>query len=384
MRIGYPVLFLIPFLAAPVVGETGASEPAPVRKDKLEQEIARLTAERARLLREEQGVLDRLEVLAADARLLDAKIERIAIQQQASSSELDALQEQISVGESQLAQSRERLRRTVLLLHRLGPLGRLRPLLDAPDADRLAAGLRLAHELTVEKKRQTTVIRDRLSALTELTDEAKARGQQLQQLAAQAQQARRRLSQIIRSRQQLLADLRTQRDVRTQAIAELARGAEQLARLTGIGESPARLDLDVRKFRRLLPMPVAGQVVTPYGEHRDRRFGTVLPHPGWDIDASFGAEVRAIFDAEIAWTGWLRAYGLVIVLDHGQGVHSVVSHLSAVLVEERERIEQGQVVGLVGDTGSLRGPYLYFEMRENGRAVDPSMWVDRSRPVTAP
>jgi septal ring factor EnvC (AmiA/AmiB activator) len=147
--------------------------------------------------------------------------------------------------------------------------------------------------------------------------------------------------------------------------------------MLGGQRAPADVRLDVKRFRGLLPMPAAGDVAVPFGDRRDPRFGTVLPHHGWDVAAGFGEPVFAVFDGRVVWAAWFRGYGLMVVLDHGGGVHSVYGHLSVIAVAQGDDVAKGQPLGRVGDTGPLGGASLYFEMREAGRATDPAAWIAR-------
>ncbi len=105
------------------------------------------------------------------------------------------------------------------------------------------------------------------------------------------------------------------------------------------------------------------------------RFRTVVPHPGLDIAAPEGSDIRAVFDGTVLYAAWLHGYGLTVLVDHGHGVVSVYAHASVLLVEQGETVVRGQVLGKVGDTGSLEGPLLYFELRVEGRPVDPVAWL---------
>ena len=99
-----------------------------------------------------------------------------------------------------------------------------------------------------------------------------------------------------------------------------------------------------------------------------------MPHPGLDIDGRAGADIRCIFDGRVVFSSWMRGYGLTAIVDHGGGFLSVYAHASVLLVEAGERVVRGQSLGKIGDTGSLRGPFLYFELRVDGEPTDPERW----------
>jgi septal ring factor EnvC (AmiA/AmiB activator) len=126
---------------------------------------------------------------------------------------------------------------------------------------------------------------------------------------------------------------------------------------------------------RRLPWPVNGQVLTHFGVQRHPQFGTVVYRRGIDIAAKNGDNVRAVNGGQVAYADWYRGYGRLVIIDHGSGLYTLYGHLSRLDVNGGDRVIQGQVIGLAGDTGSLKGPKLYFEMRRDGEAVDPLAWL---------
>ncbi|HKQ60142.1 MAG TPA: peptidoglycan DD-metalloendopeptidase family protein, partial [Candidatus Polarisedimenticolaceae bacterium] len=163
---------------------------------------------------------------------------------------------------------------------------------------------------------------------------------------------------------------------RQDAIGELSAAAAGLGRLVGtLPAAPSAPALDVHKFRGLLDWPAPGRVSAGFGPMVHPRFKTRLPHPGLDIDGAPGAAIRSVFDGRVVYSAWLRGYGLTAIVDHGGGVVSVYAHASALLVESGESVLRGQPLGAIGETGSLRGPYLYFELRVDGQPTDPAAWL---------
>jgi len=94
-----------------------------------------------------------------------------------------------------------------------------------------------------------------------------------------------------------------------------------------------------------------------------------------DIEAPEGTEFKAVYPGTVLYTGWFKGYGNMIILDHGHGYYTLYAHASAIQVREGETVRQGQVIGQVGETGSLAGPRLYFEVRSQGQPEDPQRWL---------
>ena len=115
--------------------------------------------------------------------------------------------------------------------------------------------------------------------------------------------------------------------------------------------------------------PVNGAVVSGYG----LRWGRL--HEGIDIAASTGTSIWAAAAGTVIYAGWLGGYGNLVVVDHGNGLSTAYAHASAILVAVGQTVSQGETLSLVGSTGNSSGPHLHFEVRVNGVAVDPLLYL---------
>jgi septal ring factor EnvC (AmiA/AmiB activator) len=128
-------------------------------------------------------------------------------------------------------------------------------------------------------------------------------------------------------------------------------------------------------LRGRLSWPADGRVVAEYGPQVNPRFGTKTFRNGIDIEASEGTNIAAVFPGQVVYTGWFRGYGNLIIVDHGGEYYTVYAHAADIRVTEGDEVKQGQIIGTVGDTGSLQGPRLYFEVRHEGKPQDPTQWL---------
>ena len=128
-------------------------------------------------------------------------------------------------------------------------------------------------------------------------------------------------------------------------------------------------------LRGRLPWPTEGRVVSAFGAQVHPRFGTRTFRNGVDIEAGEGRDVGAVFGGHVVYTGWFKGYGNLIILDHDNEYYTLYAHVADILVKEGDDVRQGQRIGTVGDTGSLEGPRLYFEVRYQGKPQDPEQWL---------
>jgi murein DD-endopeptidase MepM/ murein hydrolase activator NlpD len=122
-----------------------------------------------------------------------------------------------------------------------------------------------------------------------------------------------------------------------------------------------------------------GKIEVRFGRAVDPRFGTVTLQTGIDVRAPVGTPVRAVWDGRVAHAGWFKGFGNLLIVDHGDGVYSLMAHLDLLQKALGDTVRAGEEVGTVGETGSLKGPYLYFELRDGQRPIDPEPWLSRKR-----
>jgi len=118
--------------------------------------------------------------------------------------------------------------------------------------------------------------------------------------------------------------------------------------------------------------PVHGRVASRFGTHRGRR-----AHAGIDILAKLGTPVRAAAAGRVSYSGWMRGYGNVIIVEHERGLETRYAHLRRRHVRKGDRVERGRVIGEVGITGNATTPHLHFEVRERERATNPLARLER-------
>lgn len=121
--------------------------------------------------------------------------------------------------------------------------------------------------------------------------------------------------------------------------------------------------------------PVSGRTRAGFGRQIDKEFQTQTLRTGIEIAAPAGAPVSAVAPGKVLFAGWFRGYGQMVIVDHGAGDLSVSGYLDEVHVAAGDSVALGQPIGSVGETGSASGPGLYFEIRHDGKAVDPALWL---------
>jgi septal ring factor EnvC (AmiA/AmiB activator) len=188
-----------------------------------------------------------------------------------------------------------------------------------------------------------------------------------------------------RNKSEILSSVKQEKNVYEATLKDLEESSTNLWAMIKLAERekkaakkippPAREAFSAGSERNRFPWPVRGQLLTRFGVQRHPQFGTVVYRRGIDIAARIGDEVRVVHDGQVVYADWYKGYGRLVIVDHGEGLYSLYGHLSQLDVGGGDRVSRGQVVGLAGDTGSLKGSKLYFEVRRNGEAEDPLLWL---------
>ncbi len=267
---------------------------------------------------------------------------------------------------------------------RLGP--RLLTLYRAQKRDALGALLSSTDFATLMKRQRalkTLVRRDaaELEELAVLADSERAQTRRLERLEATAQRYVRALrveqavgqARLARFRD-LLLSVNAEQNRMSRVIADLEASEKELS--TMVSElQPTSTASGFRARKGHFPFPAKGVVEVGFGKVVNPRFNTVTVQKGIDVRAAAGSEVASIAPGTVVFAGWLKGYGNLVIIDHGGTYHSLYAHLGSLEVEVGNEVEEGVVLGQVGDTGSLKGPYLYFEIRKAGQAIDPQPWL---------
>ena len=203
--------------------------------------------------------------------------------------------------------------------------------------------------------------------------------------AAEHQKQTRLMSLEQSRRTRLLADIRKQKSLELAAIDALNRAAKDLERKitsmstakieTGPDKNTSQLSFSAHKG--LLIMPVNGKIINLYGRYKNPKYNITNFRSGIDIKADQGEPIRSVFKGKIIYSEWFKGYGNMIIIDHGNSYYTVYAHLEETFKAKGDTVDSGEVIATVGDTGSITGAKLYFEVRHHGKPMNPLKWLKK-------
>ncbi len=331
--------------------------------------------------REERGLLAAVEALDRASVALSREVRRARVVASTARAALRELEEQVEGASERLERTRSAMALRAVALYKAGDVGPVRVLFADGDLRDMLARVRALRLLL----RHDNELAARFQAETEVLADARARARAA---AAQRDAAVERLAERSaglsgerEAKRIVIAELAGDRARARAALGELETAARALEEaLATLRETPgprwgAREGGRFGGLRGKLEPPVSASIARDFGRVVDAQFRTETFRKGIDFDAPFGEPVRAVADGEVRYAGWFRGYGKVVILDHGDQYFTVSGHLDAIDVQLGDWVPAGELVGRSGDTGSLSGPLLYFEIRRGGEPLDPRRWL---------
>jgi septal ring factor EnvC (AmiA/AmiB activator) len=177
-----------------------------------------------------------------------------------------------------------------------------------------------------------------------------------------------------KEKSRILARIDADVDLRSQYLEEAQKDQKELADLTRKLKSNAHV-VDFETLRGKLMWPAKGKIVRHFGKEYDKLTKTETFSPGIEMAVSSGTQVLAAAGGTIVHAGYLRGYGNMVIIDHGNGWYTLYGHLSRISGALGDKIERGAVIGYSGETGSNLGPTLFFGIRHRDQSFDPVEWL---------
>lgn len=365
-RLAYVLSALALVLAGPAAAQGVKLDPADKQA---------LTQRYAAALQTELGLLKALDQIDRDAAELDGQIVRLSVDRAKATDAMQAAELRRATAELELARMREAVQDRLRAFLRVRALPALRFALSAADFETSVIKDRLLRRLLAADRKRLSEYRDRLVDLERLTRERDAALQKMNALDLALHDRSAKGEQERRDKLALIQQLDDDRKYAERVVKDTDAANRQLtAQIATLQEWQERKYTFALTQGKLLP-PVTGRVEVGFGEVRHPRFGTVTMHRGLDYRApGQNLPVRVVFWGRVAFVGWLTGYGDTVIVDHGRGWHTVYAHLENVRVAVGDVVAARTRIADVGQSGSIKGRYLYFEVRHNGQPVDPSDW----------
>lgn len=392
------LLTLVVLLAPALAGAATVDKKIHDVQKKVHEAHLRLGAKRQEL----QGAQAKVGSLQSQLDETNRNIASVTASLQAVNAQIDSTRSrlawnkvQLDAAEATLNRHSDALRRRLVDVYERGDLGYINVLFAANSFsdfverwDEIRYLIRSNQQAIYERKAAQKKVASARAEL--LASEVAYEGAQ-----AEAQRKRGELDALAQERQNLVSAAAAERDSVSQQVTELEEiSASDEAALEGLIQEKQREEAARRDAARRAALlsgtqpppelgggpgaigwPVSGPITSPFGMRFDPVQHHYQLHSGIDVAAPQGVTISAAAAGKIIFAGWYGGYGNAIIIDHGGGISTLYGHCSQIFVGVGQEVQKGQAIGAVGMTGDATGPHVHFEVRVNGKPVDPMSYL---------
>ena len=376
-----PALFLVllmtqsvPAFSAPASADSEKSMTEAEIKA-LEQDIRKMKELLETLNKERTATQSRIEKADKEISKIQKNINDLETRHREGQNEVKKIQGRQNILTAKSKQQKEQIARSLRSMYMNSSDSRLKLLLNQEDPEELSRQLTYLEYAQTAQLQAVKEYESTISELEQLGQQQNALVLRLSREKNELDKDRQRMLKQQAERQTLLKQISSRRQQGGRELSEMEQQHQKLAEV--LAQIQSRQIESSQPFNNLkgkLQWPVPGRVLFSYNQKRP---DTRLSWPGIFIESNPGAPVRAVHDGRVIFSDWMRGYGLLTIVDHGNDYLTLYAHNEWTLKNEGEVVLAGEPLALSGQSGGQLSPGLYFEIRRKGNPENPASWLKR-------
>ena len=369
-------MFTCGILSLPVAGL--ASTPQS-EYQKIQKEIKTKKEKLEQVRKRESSILADIEDTNKQMKLIENDLRKYQSRLASTESKISQVERDITASKSAIERYRSWMKRKLRTIHKYGRNSDVfLLLLSSPDISQLIRTGKNLQYITAREHESLIAYQDSLSNLQEKEKQLILLKKELLANQSKVLAEEEALSAKRKNKELMLASVKQEKSSLTQMLKEMEEASNRLLEIIRQSEKG---DLYTgRGFAALkgsLPWPVEGKVIIPYGSQKDPQFNTPVFRSGTFIESSSGTLAKAVHEGKVVFAEWFKGYGQLVIINHGEGYHSLYGSLAEIFAGVGDIIKEKQVIGKVGNSGLVNVPGLYFELRYKGKPLNPLQWLQR-------
>ena len=387
------ILALLALVAHSALAQNPKDELSGVRQNiKVQKQlITRTRKVEAVISTELKGILRNLEQKESDLGRLSRDLRGVE-------SSLDHTGREIQDVTEEANRKRIEIERRLSSLYKAGELGALRMFFSAESFPQLAENIRYMRSILENDQRIFLEYSQKIDQLKTLKADLERDALKKEHIMGGIERKKREIEEEKNKKAAYLGKVRQDRKSYEASLKELQANASRLqamitrldalnrrklssrhekpgSRLKPLAELPPVPDRGFASQKGRMPLPVRGEIIESYGKHKHPEFNSFTFSKGLSISASSGTEIKAIYEGTVIFADYFKGFGNMIIVDHGGGYFTLYAHASRLAKKVGAEVVRQEIIGAVGDVDSSKGSMLYFEIRHQGKPVDPAGWV---------
>jgi len=375
-KLSKPVLLAICFLLFAV--DCSAATPQEEYK-KMQREIKTHKEKLEKTERREHSILADLEKIDRELNDVEAELRKHRRRLKNTESQISKVEADISLSRGSIERQREWIKRKLRAMQKNRYPGDIALLLSSTeDISQLLKSWKSLEYIALYENKVLNTYKENLRELHEKEKQLLVLKAELVKNEKEIRSKEEELAGKKKDREELLASVRKEKSSYEKMLKELKEASKRL--LEVLQESEKTDTYYAKGFSGLkgkLPWPVEGKIAVPYGSQRDPQFNTPVFRSGIFIQTPGDLYAKAVYTGKVVFAEWFKGYGQLMIVNHGDGYHTLYGSLSEIFSKVGDIINVGQTIGRVGNSGILNAPGLYFEVRYKGKPLDPLQWLKK-------
>lgn len=356
------------------------------RLKKIEQQIKSIKEEINNLQKEKSGYLETLHKIEKLLRDTEKELQNIE-------KDLEFAHKEIKQGDEELIFEKGMLKeKTKLLESRLREIykrrltGYLEIMFNSESFSDFLTRFRYIKNILSLDAKVINDIRQQMKRIENNKMNLENREEILSLLKKEVEKEKENIVFSIKAKKSIMNKIESQKEVYLKSLKELEQSSQEIKNIieriykqqeedSGKASQKEVPAITLKPKKGILALPVQGKLISEYGRHKNTDFNTYTFNSGIDISAPLGQVVHTAGSGEVIYTGSIKGYGQIIIIDHGGRVTTLYAHLSKILIDIGDKVKKGQLIGQVGDSGGVSSTRLHFEVRVEGKPTDPMNWL---------
>jgi len=360
--------------------------------NKMKKEIEDLSSKLRKANINETSTTKRITNLDEEIALINKLIQTLKKEEKSNKDKINILKEDIKTKEDELSILKERYKERVINTYQKGRVSDLEKVLSSTSWRQAVYRTQYLKVISSIEKKMTKEIERLLIKINK--DKLKLESLLRQSIALKRDKQKQMTSlrKMRIKREKELTRIKQDKTALANYMQEKAAGIKQLESIIKkVLEDKARYEreerirqqqeaLKTKEFNLLkgqLPWPTEGRVILKFGKQWNSKLKTTTDNPGIDIKGQPGSPIRSTMSGVVTTVTYIRGYGTTIIVDHGGGFYTVYSHVTNIQTSVDSEVRSGDIIAYMGDSGSINGSKLHFEIWGKGQKLDPEKWLIR-------
>lgn len=305
-------------------------------------------------------------------------------------------QKQIQLTVAELDKKKEQISKRITSLYKAGEMGSLRIFFSSGSLPQALENQRYMKSVLEQDKKLFNEYQTKLQQLQGLKDSLEREAVKKEKLTAKIQSKKQEIESEKSKKAAYLSQVRQEKKGYQASLKELQENARRLQSMVEKLEARSRKSYSHKDEKKPVPgehyqppltdrgfgaqrgklsFPVSGEIKSRFGKHKHAEFNSFTFNNGITFSSSMNADIKSVFDGEVIFAEKFKGYGNMLIIDHGGGYFTLYANTSKIVKKVGATVRKNEVVAHVGDSDSANGPQLYFEIRYQGKPVDPGPWL---------